>query len=373
MSAPVVGIVGAGQLGRMMALAGYPLGLSFRFLDRAADTPGGQVAPILTGEFTDRGLLRRLARGARVVTFDWENVPVEPLRALADRVDFAPPLPALAAAQDRLAEKRLFGKLGIPTNRYAAVDSGRDLARAFARIGPGVLKTRRLGYDGKGQVRVRGARDLGRAYATLGGTPLLYEAFVPFDCEVSIIGARSARGEIAIYPLNGNVHVDGILRVTRSPWGPPALARAAARHLTRLLEHLRYRGVLTVEFFVHGGRLVANEMAPRVHNSGHWTIEGAETSQFENHLRAILDLPLGSTRARGHAAMVNLIGALPDRAAALATPGLHWHDYGKSARPGRKIGHCTLIAATPAARDRHVRRLLPRLAPGVRLSLPRLR
>jgi 5-(carboxyamino)imidazole ribonucleotide synthase len=366
-----IGIIGAGQLGRMMALAGYPLGLDFRFLDRSADTPGGQVAPLLAGEFTDQRLLRRLARGAEVVTFDWENVPVEPLRALAREVEFAPPLAALAAAQDRLAEKRLFGKLGVPTNRHTRVDSARDLERAFARIGPGVLKTRRLGYDGKGQFRVKTRADLAPAWVALGGTPLLYEEFVPFDHEVSIIGARSTRGEIAIYPLNGNVHVDGILRVTRAPWGTPALARAAARHLTRVLEHFRYTGILTIEFFVRRGRLVANEMAPRVHNSGHWTIEGAETSQFENHLRAILGLPLGSTRARGHAAMVNLIGALPDRDSALCEPGLHWHDYGKAPRPGRKIGHCTLVEATASRRDRRVRALLPRLAPGVRVSFPR--
>lgn len=367
-----VGIIGAGQLGRMLALAGYPLGLDFRFLDRAADTPGGQVAPILVGEFTDTALLRKLARGTRVVTFDWENVPVDPLRALAGRARLAPPLPALAAAQDRLTEKRLFAKLGVPTNPCAAVDSRRDLARAFARIGPGILKTRRLGYDGKGQFRVRGARDLDAAFSALGEVPLLYEQYVPFDCEVSVIGARSTRGEIAVYPLNGNVHVDGILRVTRAPFGTPALARAAARHLARVLEHFRYAGVLTIEFFVKDGRLTANEMAPRVHNSGHWTIEGAQTSQFENHLRAILGLPLGSTRARGHAAMVNLIGTLPPLADSLAEPGLHWHDYGKSARPGRKIGHCTLVEATAGRRDRRVRALMPQLAPGVRVSFPRL-
>lgn len=366
-----VGIIGAGQLGRMMALAGYPLGLDFRFLDRSADTPGGQVAPVLTGEFTDRRLLRRLAKGARVVTFDWENVPVEPLRTLTGRVAIAPPLAALATAQDRLSEKRLFGKLRIPTNRYAPVDSARDLERAFGRIGPGILKTRRLGYDGKGQFRVVSRDDLAPAFATLGGAPLLYEEFVPFDAEVSIIGARSTRGEIAIYPLNGNVHAHGILRLTRAPWGTPALARAAARYLRRILAHFRYSGVLTIEFFVRSGRLVANEMAPRVHNSGHWTIEGAETSQFENHLRAILGWPLGSTRARGHAAMVNFLGELPPRETALGIPGLHWHDYGKSPRPGRKLGHCTLIEGTAGGRDRRLRALLPRLAPDVRLSFPR--
>ena len=366
-----VGIIGAGQLGRMMALAGYPLGLDFRFLDKSTDTPGGQVAPVLTGEFTDRTLLRRLAKDSEVVTFDWENVPVEPLRTLRGRVAIAPPIPALATAQDRLAEKRLFGKLRIPTNRCAAVDSARDLERAFGMIGPGVLKTRRLGYDGKGQFRVASRDDLTPAFAALGGVPLLYEEFVPFDAEVSIIGARSTCGEIAIYPLNGNVHAHGILRLTRAPWGNPALARIAARYLRRVLGHFRYSGVLTIEFFVRGGRLIANEMAPRVHNSGHWTIEGAETSQFENHLRAILGWPLGSTRSRGHAAMVNLLGELPPRETALGIPGLHWHDYGKSPRPGRKLGHCTLIEGTAAGRDRRLRTLLPRLAPDVRLSFPR--
>lgn len=366
-----VGIVGAGQLGRMMALAGYPLGLDFLFLDHSADTPGGQVAPILCGEFTNQKLLAELARRSDVLTFDWENVSVDSLRKLGRGVRIAPPLRALQASQDRFAEKTLFERLGIPTNAFAAVDSPSDLVRAVKRIGaPGVLKTRRLGYDGKGQRVVRPGDDLEQAFASLGGVPLLYEAFVPFDYEVSVIGARSTRGEIVIYPLNGNVHHEGILRLTRAPFGTPRLARAAATHLRRVLDHFRYTGVLTIEFFVRGGRLVANEIAPRVHNSGHWTIEGAETSQFENHLRAILGLPLGSTRARGHSAMFNLIGKLPPRGPALAEDGLHWHDYGKSARPGRKVGHCTLIESTAARRDRRVRQLLPSLAPGVRVSIP---
>src|SRR4029079_14456790 len=166
---------------------------------------------------------------------------------------------------------------------------------------------------------------------------------VPFDYEVSIIGARSRGGEIVTYPLNGNVHAEGILRLTRAPYGPPALARRAASHLRRALAHFHYTGILTIDFFVRGGKLIANEMAPRVHNSGHWTIEGAETSQFENHLRAILGLPLGATRARGPWAMLNLIGDMPARAAILAGDGLHLHDYGKSPRPGRKLGHLTLV------------------------------
>jgi 5-(carboxyamino)imidazole ribonucleotide synthase len=365
-----VGVVGAGQLGRMLALAGYPLGLDFLCLDPARDAPAGRVAPLLHGDFTDRKLLARLARRCEVITFDWENVSVASLAAVARRYGtrISPPVAALATGQDRVAEKRLFERLGIPTTRWRAVASRVELARALASVGlPGVLKTRRLGYDGKGQAVIRSYHDAERAWAELGDVPLLYEEWVPFDCEVSIIGARSVSGEVAIYPLCGNVHGGGILRLTRAPFGPPRWQRLAARHLTRVLRHFRYTGILTIEFFVRRGRLIANEMAPRVHNSGHWTIEGAVTSQFENHLRASLDLPLGATRALGYSAMINLIGALPPRAQILALDGVHLHDYGKAARPGRKVGHCTLVERTARARDARARRLLEDLAVGVRI------
>jgi 5-(carboxyamino)imidazole ribonucleotide synthase len=357
-----LGIIGAGQLGRMLALAGYPLGLDFLFLDRDARTPGGQVGPILTGEFTDAKLLAELSQRCEVVTFDWENIPVEALENLPGKARIAPPLRALAAAQDRLSEKRTFELLGIPTTRYAAVDSRASLDQAVLSIGlPGVLKTRRLGYDGKGQFVLRKPADLDAAWELLGKAPLLYENLVPFDAEVSIIGVRNACGESAFYPLNLNVHRDGILRLTRAPYGNAALTRQAQRAARKLLEHFNYVGVLTIEFFVRKGRLVANEMAPRVHNSGHWTIEGADTSQFENHVRAIAGLPLGSTRARGHSAMINLIGELPAREALLREAGLHWHEYGKSARPGRKLGHLTLTETTPRARDRRTFKVLARI------------
>ncbi len=366
-----VGIVGAGQLGRMLALAGYPLGLDFLCLDPARDAPAGRVAPVLHGPFTDPSLLGRLARECEVLTFDWENISVEALRAHAASAHGAricPPIPALAAAQDRVAEKRLFERLGIPTTRWRAVASRPQLERALREIGvPGVLKTRRMGYDGKGQVRVRTAEDAHRGWQELGGLPLIYEEWVPFDCEVSIIGARSASGATAVYPLNGNVHSQGILRLTRAPYGPPRWQRTAAGHLRKCLTHFRYVGVLTIEFFVRGGRLIANEMAPRVHNSGHWTIEGCVTSQFENHLRAILDLPLGSTRPVGFSAMLNLIGDIPPREDLLASAGLHLHDYGKQPRPGRKVGHCTFVESTAALRDRRARQLLAKLAPGLRI------
>ena len=361
-----VGIVGAGQLGQMLALAGYPLGLDFLFLDPAADAPAGRVAPVLQGAFTEARLLAELSQRSEVLTFDWENISVEALRALQADTRIAPPIPALATAQDRVSEKKLFERLKIPTTRWLAVGSRAQLARAVRDIGfPAVIKTRRLGYDGKGQAVVRTREDAEQAFEQLGAAPLLYEELISFDCEVSIIGARSPRGEVAVYPLNGNVHSQGILRLTRAPYGPPRWQRLAAGYLERVLAHFRYTGILTIEFFVRGGKLIANEMAPRVHNSGHWTIEGAVTSQFENHLRAILDLPLGSTRPRGFSAMLNLIGTLPARESILADGEIHLHDYGKQPRPGRKLGHCTLVEGSAAARDRRARRLLAQLAPGV--------
>ncbi len=366
-----IGIIGGGQLGRLLALAGYPLGLDFLFLDPSREAPAGRVAPVVHAKFTDPKILRWLSRECQVLTFDWENVSVEALRKHARgarRARFCPPVNALAVAQDRATEKRLFERLGIPTTRWRAVGSWPALERALREIGmPGVLKTRRMGYDGKGQMRIRTRDDAQRAWESLGDVPLLYEEWVPYECEVSIIGARSTRGETVVYPLNGNVHSEGVLRVTRAPFGPARWHRRAVQYLSRCLQHLHYTGVLTIEFFVRHGQLLANEMAPRVHNSGHWTIEGCATSQFENHLRAILGLPLGSTRPVGHSAMVNLIGRIPAREQLLALEGVHLHDYGKPPRPDRKLGHCTLVDASPDRRDRRARALLALVAPQVRL------
>jgi 5-(carboxyamino)imidazole ribonucleotide synthase len=364
-----VAILGAGQLGRMLALAGYPLGLDFLFLDPAEGAPANRIAPVLQGSFTDRKLLRQLARSTEVATIDWENVPLDSLHALAAAgARVAPPIPAVATAQDRVSEKRLFERLDIPTTRWKAVGSQAQLERAVREIGlPGVIKTRRLGYDGKGQAVVKTRDAAERAWREMGAVGLIYEEWIPFDCEVSIIGARSRRGEIAVYPLNGNVHSGGILRLTRAPYGLPRWQRLAARYLESVLTHFHYTGVLTIEFFVRGGRLIANEMAPRVHNSGHWTLEGAVTSQFENHLRAILNLPLGSTRPTGHSAMLNLIGSMPPRGTVLGWEGVHLHEYDKEPRPGRKIGHCTVVEPTRPRRDRRARQLLSELAPGIRI------
>ena len=308
------------------------------------------------------------AAAVDVISFEFENVSAEGLDLLASLKPVRPSPAILRTSQDRVLEKSFLHGAGVPTAPWASVESVDELRQAVERIGyPAVLKTTRLGYDGKGQAVIHTAADARRAWSTLGKAPLLYEEWVPFDCEASIIGARSVSGQLAVYPLCGNVHGGGILRLTCAPFGPPRWQRLAARYLTRVLAHFRYTGILALEFFVRRGRLIANEMAPRVHNSGHWTIEGAVTSQFENHLRAILDLPLGATRALGHSAMINLIGQMPPRAALLALEGVHLHDYGKRPRAGRKVGHCTVVEPTAARRDARARRLLKDLAVGVRI------
>lgn len=360
-----IGVIGAGQLGRMLALAGYPLNIRCQFLDRDPDAPAAQVAPIMVGALDDPRRIADLARASDVVTFDWENVPAASLRHARARirrrapVPIRPPLRALSIAQDRLLEKQLFASLAIPVAPHARIDDFADLVEAARRIGDqGILKTRRLGYDGKGQVRIRGSSDLRPAFDRLAGVPLIYERLVPFTHEVSLVAARSTSGEIRFYPLTRNTHRNGILHVSLAPQPEPALERRARIHMRRVLQALGYTGVLAIEFFVAKGRLIANEMAPRVHNSGHWTIEGCPSSQFENHLRAICGLPLGSTRPLGHCAMINFVGSLPSRDDLLAVDGLSYHDYGKQPRPGRKLGHCTILAPTAAARDRLLRQAL---------------
>ena len=347
-----VGIVGAGQLGRMMALAGYPLGIRCVFLDRSASSPAAQVAPILVGELEDPDQLAALAACSDVVTFDWENISGKALEPLEKLTRVRPPRAALEVSQDRLSEKALFSKLRIPVAAHAAVDSKEQLAVTVRKIGlPGILKTRRLGYDGKGQFVLRDPRDIDAAWSAIGGAGLIYEKFQEFSREVSLVGVRSAAGQIVFYPLSANCHGGGILHYSIAPFVNSALERTARMYLKKVMTALAYVGVLTIEFFVVKGRLIANEMAPRVHNSGHWTIEGCVTSQFENHLRAICDLPLGSTRALGHAAMINFLGKMPDRTRLLGLDGLAFHDYGKEPRPGRKLGHCTILKKRPTERN----------------------
>ena len=363
MSRGVIGILGGGQLARMLALAGTPLGLRFRCLDPQPDAVAGHVAELVVGDYDDPKALAQLADGARLVTFEFENVPSSAAQWLLDHVEVAPSPQALAVGQDRANEKALFESVGMAVPAYRLAATREELHQAVAEVGaPCVVKTRRLGYDGKGQARLRPgpglSADIDAAFDALrpaqsGG--LIVEAFVPFEREVSVLCARSRTGEVAVYPLVENEHQDGILRRSRAP-APgldPRLGEQAREFAAALLHKLGYHGVLAVEMFVHGGRLLANEMAPRVHNSGHWTIEGSECSQFENHLRAILGLPLGSTAmtAGGAATMVNLIGEMPSRRELLAIPGLHAHAYGKAARKGRKVGHATAVAASREAAD----------------------
>jgi 5-(carboxyamino)imidazole ribonucleotide synthase len=337
----------------MLALAGYPLGIHCVFLDRSAAAPAAQVAPILTGDLEDAAQLAALAACTDVLTFDWENISGKALAPLEKLTRVRPPRAALEASQDRLAEKALFSSLRIPVAAHLAIDDKEQLVRAVRKLGfPGILKTRRMGYDGKGQFVLRDIKHIDAAWDAIGAPGLIYEKFQDFSREISIVGARSAAGEIVFYPLSANSHGAGILHHSIAPYANPGLERIARTHLKRVMGALAYVGVLTIEFFVVKGRLVANEMAPRVHNSGHWTIEGCVTSQFENHLRAICDLPLGSTRALGHTAMVNFLGTMPDRERLLTIDGLAFHDYGKEPRPGRKLGHCTILKRR--ARDRNL-------------------
>jgi len=340
----IVGIIGGGQLARMLALASHPLGVRCLFLDPAPDACARSVGELVLGGYDDPVLLDQIARRAQVVTYEFENVPASSLQYLASHIAVHPAALALQVARDRWHEKQLFAELGIPTPRFMPVDSQADLEAAVTAIGlPAVLKTRTLGYDGKGQWVLRTPADLTDALAALGGAPLILEGFVPFDRELSVIAVRSLTGDTRFYPLNENIHKGGVLVQSISRPSDKMTARAED-YARRLLDRLGYVGVLALELFQQGDRLFANEMAPRVHNSGHWTIEGAETSQFENHMRAILGLPLGSTAPIGHAGMVNFVGSPPDTAQVLSVPGAHMHVYGKEARPGRKLGHATVRA-----------------------------
>ncbi len=350
-----VGILGGGQLARMMVLAGAPLGLRFVVFDPAADACAGQVAPLQVGAFDDQQALAEFAERVDVITFDFENVPADSAQWLAQRRPVFPNPDALAVAQDRLSEKTLFQELGIPLPPFADIRSREELAARVAEFGtPCILKTRRLGYDGKGQFRIREAADVDRAWAELGGqvgrTGLILEGFVAFERELSVVAVRGRDGEFRAFPLTRNWHVDGVLSASLAPAQvSPAQHEAAIGHARRLAERLDYVGVFALELFCRDGELLANEMAPRVHNSGHWTSEGAETSQFQNHLRAVLGLPLGDTRMIGHACMLNWLGAMPEASAVLSQAGGHWHDYGKQPRDGRKVGHATLREDSPQA------------------------
>lgn len=345
-----IGIIGAGQLGQMLGFAARDLNIEVRFVDPSDDPPAAACGKIIQSAFDDPVALVALADTCDVITYEFENVPVEALQHIEGLAPVYPPADALRCSQDRLDEKKLFDELEIPLPGYHPIDTREDLADAAEKLGlPIVIKTRRFGYDGKGQFVAKTEADLDSAWDTLGGPSLIAEQWVPFDFEVSCIGVRSVSGEVAIYPLVHNIHDEGILRSSRSPIDQPKLTEKASDYVHRLLDHLDYVGVIALELFVTGSELLANEFAPRVHNSGHWTIEGSEASQFENHLRAILDLPLGSTASTGHAGMINLIGEISATTRSLEVGVLH--DYGKTPRQGRKLGHITVVADTAEQRD----------------------
>jgi 5-(carboxyamino)imidazole ribonucleotide synthase len=345
----------------MLGLAGIPLGVSFAFLDPGAAAPAAAVGEVVVGDLGDIEAASKTAAGADVVTYEWEGVPAATTRALAAERPVHPSPAALEVSQDRLSEKEVFQSLGIPTAAFRAVDDRDALHDAVDALQlPAVLKTRRGGYDGKGQSVLRDASDVDPAWGVLGGQPLILEAFVPFQRELSIVAVRGNDGTTKAWPVVENLHRDGILRVTRAPapGRDETLQQRSEACITPLLDRFEYVGVCCIELFDLDGVLLANEMAPRVHNSGHWTIEGAQTSQFENHVRAILGWPLGSTEALGPSAMVNCIGTMPAVDAVLAVPGVHCHDYGKSPRPGRKLGHITITAPDEHELERRLARIL---------------
>ena len=340
-----LGIVGGGQLGRMLALAAANLGVSCTFVDPAPDAGAAVAADQIEAPYDAIDALIELAEKSDVVTFEFENVPAPALDAIESHGRIAPPPQALAASQDRLTEKRLFESLGIGVAPYRNVESLADLEKAVEELGrPAILKTRQFGYDGKGQARIDQATDLGHAWEQVGEAPSVLEAKIDFDREISAIATRSAAGDIVVYPLTENVHRSGILRTSSVPAvGEAELHQQAEAWVTSLLGSLEYVGTLALELFVRDGELVANEFAPRVHNSGHWTIDAAPTSQFENHVRAVLGLPLGAVEPVLPCTMVNLIGGMPSTAEVLAIPGAKLHDYAKVPRPGRKVGHITVV------------------------------
>ncbi len=344
-----IGILGGGQLGRMIALAAYPLGVEVRVFDPSAESPAGHVAELVVGEYTDQERLAQFAEGLDCVTYEFENVPAGSVHFLRKRLPVYPPPAALETGQDRLSEKTFFRSLGIPVPDFRSVTTREEFDAALRELRyPLMVKTCRGGYDGKGQFTLRNDEEAGRAWNELRAFPLIVEKLIPFDREVSILAARSLSGEVACYSLVENEHRDGILRISRTRDPDPAMQSLAEGYANAIFRATGYVGVLAVEFFQRGGTLLANEMAPRVHNSGHWTIEGASTSQFENHVRAILGYPLGSTAVYGAAAMVNIIGEIPHVTPLLGLHDVHVHLYGKSPRPRRKVGHITILADTPA-------------------------
>jgi len=345
---PKIGILGGGQLARMLALSGYPLGFEFVFFDPTVDACAGQVGELMSADYHNELALEEFCQKVDIVTLDFENVPVETLRFVQKKKPVFPSPEVLEIAQDRLLEKQFCHNYGIPTTDFETINSLSELKFAAKKYDyDAILKTRRMGYDGKGQYRISQMSDLNKIPEALFDQDLILEKRIFFEREVSVIVARNGLGDIKTWPLCENKHKDGILTTTIVPAKHSPLDELTIDYAKQLAIALNYVGVLVIEFFQTQDAVYVNELAPRVHNSGHWSIEGSHTSQFENHLRAGLNLPLGSTRMEGMAAMLNWIGAFPENILSINEENLYWHVYGKEPRVGRKIGHSTLLAATP--------------------------
>lgn len=363
---PTIGILGGGQLARMMALAGYPLGFRFVFFDPDRSACAGQVGSLIIADYNNELAIEEFCQQVDVVTLDFENVPVETVRRIANKKPVFPSADVLAIAQDRLLEKEFCQSIGVPTAAFTTINSLSELKFAAKKYNySAVLKTRRMGYDGKGQYLIKQEDDINQIPDSVFQHDLIVEQLVAFKREVSVIVVRNAEGDLKTWPLCENKHKEGILTTTMVPAKEEPLDALAFEYAQKMAEQLNYIGVMVVEFFQTESQVMVNEFAPRVHNSGHWTIEGAHTSQFENHLRAGLGLTLGDTGMNGMAAMLNWISAFPDSNLAISDIGVHWHIYGKEPRPGRKIGHTTLTAPDPQQLHDKILQLVNRL--GVRL------
>lgn len=356
-----LGILGDGQLARMLAVAAVPLDIACVALAEGQGQSKITIPERASVSYLNPEDLARFAQQVDAITFETENIPILVLNELKKYSHVFPRPDIIEIAQHRLAEKSLFQSLGIPTAKFYSIKSSEQLKLALKETGyPAILKTCTGGYDGKGQCVIRSAEEAEMAYQSLSQYELILEAFVPFEREVSLIAVRNST-QIKFYPLTENTHQQGILYISKAPYLDSALQEQAEIYLTKLMEHLDYRGVLTIEFFVVKQQLIANEMAPRVHNSGHWTIEGAYTSQFQNQVRAVLDLPLGETQARCPSAMFNFVGTIPEKPWALMQKQSYFHDYGKTARPKRKLGHFTLLANTTQELEQLIADLSPKI------------
>lgn len=339
-----IGILGGGQLARMLALSGYPLGFEFICVDPKIDCSAKKVTNVIHCDFNNMDEINRHFNNVDCVTYETENIPLDNIQAIEKKYKLLPNIEALKVTQDRLYEKDFFRKLNIPTAEYDSIETWDNLKKFIDRVNfPVMLKTRRHGYDGKGQMIIGNLNEAKYAWECMSSHALIVEKFIPYHFEVSLISVRNSSKEVSFYPLTLNKHKNGILRISEAPYENIELKNKAEIYALNILEQFNYIGVMTIEFFCLNNALIANEIAPRVHNSGHWTIEGADTSQFENHLRAISGLPLGSTKAKGFSAMINCIGNEPKKIKELLKlPGLHFHTYGKQAMLNRKLGHITI-------------------------------